>query len=134
VPFAIRLHPEHRLAVVTFSGVVDEAEAFVATGELALQRAQAPQLDVVWDGRAVERVDAAAEARVAAVGGPLDEYLGEGRSAALLRPGADAETTLLLGGLGWGHPGREVRTFDDAARAAAWLGVPADLLGVPQAA
>ena len=130
MPHVLRLHPEHRLAVVAFSGVVDEAEAFVATGELVLHQAQAAQLDVVWDGRAVERVDASpsAEERVAAVGGHLDEYLGEGRSAVLLRPGADAETALLLGGLGWGHPGREVRTFDDAAGVAAWLGVPPEVI------
>lgn len=133
MPFVLRLHPEHRLAVVAFSGVVDEAEAFVATGELVLHQPQAAGLDVVWDGRAVERVDTttAAEARVAAVGGHLDAYLGEGRSAALLRPDADAETALLLGGLGWGHPGREVRTFDDAAGAAAWLGVPPEVIDEP---
>jgi hypothetical protein len=130
-----RLVPEHALAVVCFDGVVDDAEAIIATGELALDPHWTPGNDVVWDGRRVMRATGTlgpeVDAGIAAAGGPLDRYLGAGRSAALLRPGADPETVLLLGGLGWAHPGRVVRTFYDVTEAASWLGVPPDVLQCP---
>jgi hypothetical protein len=127
-----RLHPEHALAIVCFDGVVDDTEAIAATGEVVLDPDWAPGGAVVWDGRRVMRtigtLTPEADAQIAAAGGPLDHYLGAGRSAALLRPGADPETVLLLGGLGWAHPGREVRTFYDPAEAASWLGVPREII------
>jgi hypothetical protein len=127
-----RLHPEHSLAIVCFDGVVDETEAIAATGEVVLDPEWSPGGAVVWDGRRVRRTIGTlapeSDAGIAAAGGPLDRYLGAGRAAALLRPGADPETVLLLGGIGWAHPGREVRTFYDARAAAAWLGVPAEML------
>jgi hypothetical protein len=129
-----RLFPDHDIAIVTFDGVVDESEAVAATGELALDPDWSPGNDVLWDGRRVVRTAGTLEpvdAGIAAAGGPLDRFLGAGRSAALLSPGADPETVLLLGGLGWAHPGRVVRTFYDAAEAAAWLGVPEHLLADP---
>ena len=133
MPHTCRLLPEHALAVVCFDGVVDDSEAIAATGELALDPDWSPGNDVVWDGRRMMRAsDTLApgiDAGIAAAGGPLDRFLGAGRSAALLPPGADAETVLLLGGLGWAHPGRIVRTFYDPAEAASWLGVPPDVLG-----
>ncbi len=131
MPHTCRLLPEHALAVVCFDGVVDDTEAIAATGELALDPDWSPGNDVVWDGRQVMRAAGtleAIDARIAAAGGPLDHFLGAGRSAALLRPGADPETVLLLGGLGWAHPGRIVRTFYDPADVATWLGVPQDVL------
>jgi len=131
MPHTLRVIPEHGLAVVCFDGVVDDAETIAATGELALDPRWSPGNDVVWDGRRVLRAIGTLEpvgAGIAAAGGPLDMFLGAGRSAALLRPGADPEMALLLGGLGWAHPGRIVKTFFDATEAASWLGLPVEVL------
>ena len=132
-----RVLAEARLGVVTLSGAVDGRGLLLAMADVFLDPRWEPGFDVVWDGRAIRELDLvpADLVRVRKMTTQVRDRMGPGRAAILVRGELDEMAAALLEKRSGKLPERTVRTFRQAAEAAAWLGVGAGLIEPsPQAA
>jgi hypothetical protein len=141
VAYRHRVYPEHRLGVLHLSGVVDVDDLLGGAGALYRDPVWRPPYSAVWDFRAVTELALCPEdvERVLVLLRSLRGRIARpGRSAVV----AAREVDELVGRLlvcrlqreRGGAPPREARVFCSGLRgvaegAAAWLGVPARLLG-----
>jgi hypothetical protein len=128
--FSPRVLPEHRLGVVALSGRVDASELIEATRRLLDDPAWEPGFRSVWDVRGARVLVLLPEdlPRLAEAQRAHCDRQGPGRSAILARGRVDEITADVLRMRWAGHPGRQLQGFRDGAEAAAWIGVPAELL------
>jgi hypothetical protein len=126
----IRVDPTARLAVVRVAGTVRGPDLLALVGAPLADPAWEPGFSIAWDVRGLGVVDL-----VPADLAPFGEgavavrpRMGPGRSAVLARDDRDEVTVRLLDLQRGGHRERELRAFTRVHEAAAWLGVPEDVL------
>jgi hypothetical protein len=130
---AIRVDPTVKLAVVRVAGTVRGPDLLELMGAPTADPAWERGFSIAWDVRALGVLDLVPGdlppfGEVAAAVRPR---MGPGRSAVLARDDGDEVTVRLLGLQGGDHRERELRAFTRVSEAAAWLGVPEDVLERP---
>lgn len=131
VPATHRVLPAHALAHVRLDGVVTGGDLSRAVGRLLRDPAWVPGYGVLWDVRGAARLwlEPADVGLAATFPARFGARRGGGRDAVLVGRDAWEDLARLFAVKTRGCPGQETRVFRDAAAAAAWLGVPPELLG-----
>lgn len=125
-----RVHPEHRLGVVRFSGDVNGSGLLQAMAALYVDEGWVPDFGVAWDGRAIAHLDLRPEDgdRVVKLAGRFPALFEGGPTAILVGAEPDARAAeALIRRLAEGLA-LDARVFREGGAAAAWLGVPRELL------
>jgi hypothetical protein len=131
MPYATRVVPEHALAVVQLSETIGAPDIPGAVEAYLTDPAWSPSFVVAWDLRRIEHVDLGPEdvRAIAAYIRGHHERMGTGRRAFIVARALDGDLALLLNRMAGRYGTTEMEVFPAAPAAAAWLGVPADVLG-----
>jgi hypothetical protein len=134
VPFAVRTHPEHRLAVVRTWGIVTADLLLGAATALSAAPGWDRSCGLVWDGREVETYALGPDGLARVLGlSPEPAPPGpRGPTAIIVRSGSEGDMLAREVGARTGRLGvRDRRVFYSTVAAEEWLGLPHGLLDEP---
>ena len=120
---------EHRLGILRLIGDAGAGDIIAALARLVGDPRWEPSFDAVWDCRSVEVLGLEPDdlQDIAGLARTVNARRGSGRRAIIVRNDLESDLAHLVNRMAKG-PEREVRSFRLAPEAAAWLGVPAEVL------